>query len=95
MKVARQQLSDNVAMLSGQMSSADRANPNSLYATAKKVLQDFPPLQGGSGPNYVDTKLWILDGYSITQGQDLAQSAPQLVSGTTEGSLPEGLSSTR
>lgn len=90
MRIARQQLSNNVLMLSGQLSPADLADPNSLYATAKKVLNDMPPLQGVSGPNYVDTKLWILDGYSISKGQDLAQSAPQLVSGTTGRITPGG-----
>jgi hypothetical protein len=91
MKVARMQLSDNVHMLSGQLSPADLANPNSLYATAKKVLDEMPPLTGpSSGPNYVDTKLWILDGYSISSGQDLAQTTPQLVSGTTGRITPGG-----
>lgn len=90
MKVARQQLSNNIVMLSGQMSSADRSNPNSLYATAKKVLEGFPPLNGPSGPTYVDAKLWVLDGYSISKGQDLAQTNPQLVSGTTGRITPGG-----
>lgn len=79
---ARAQLSDNVAALSAQMSSADRANPNSLYATAKKVLSQLPP-SSGDGPNYVDAKLWVLDGYSINNGEDLAQSHPDSVSGFT------------
>ncbi len=90
MKVARMQLSNNVHSLSGQLSSADRANPNSLYATAKKVLDDLPPLQGANGPTYVDAKLWVLDGYSISNGKDLAQTAPQSVSGTTGRITPDG-----
>lgn len=91
MKVARMQLSDNVHMLSGQLSPTDLANPNSLYATAKKVLNDMPPLTTPGGPNYVDAKLWALDGYSISNGQDLAQTAPQLLSGSTGRITPGGV----
>jgi len=84
----KQDLADVISNLSAVTPAATLNDPNSLYQRLQTVLEQLPPGSSSSPGSYEQVKLWALDGYTIHEGVDHAQSSPDNIASANDLQYP-------